>query len=135
MLFRSDQHDQQQQDVTISPAKPPVRTNAMAFLAAVGFVVNLGATGRTFHRWSSEQRIGHSIPVPFLILLIFWLSIVSASFGLFAPPNPTTVVALFLCALAVAGGIFLIEELDRPLSGFIQIPSDSMRKALVEITQ
>ena len=86
-------------------------------------------------RWSLEQRIGHSIPVPFLILLIFWLSIVFASFGLFAPPNPTTVVALFLCALAVAGGIFLIEELDRPLSGFIQIPSDSMRKAVIEITQ
>lgn len=86
-------------------------------------------------RWSLEQRIGHSIPVPFLILLIFWLSIVFASFGLFAPANPPAVVALFLCGLAVAGGIFLIEELDRPLSGFIQIPSDSMRKALVEITQ
>src|SRR5436190_7024259 len=62
-------------------------------------------------RWSLEQRMGHSIPVPFLILLIFWLSIVFASFGLFAPPNPTTVVALFLCGLAVAGGIFLIEEM------------------------
>src|SRR4051812_2412700 len=86
-------------------------------------------------RWALEQRIGHSIPVAFLVLLIFWLAIVFASFGLFAPANPTAIVALFLCSLAVSGGIFLIEELDNPLSGFIQIPSESMRKALVEITQ
>jgi hypothetical protein len=69
-----------------------------------------------------------------LILLIFWLSIVFASFGLFAPANHTALVALFLCSLAVCGGIVLIEELDNPLSGFIRVPSDSMRNALVEIT-
>jgi len=49
-------------------------------------------------RWSLEQRRGHSVPVPFLILLIFWLSIVFASFGLFAPENPTAprrVISLF----------------------------------------
>ena len=84
-------------------------------------------------RWALEQRTGHSIPVPFLVLLIFWLTIVFASFGLFAPANSTTIVALLLCAVAVSGGIVLIEELDNPLSGFIRIPSDSMRKALIEI--
>lgn len=86
-------------------------------------------------RWSLEQRTGHSIPVPFLILLIFWLAIVFASFDLFAPTNSTTIVALFLCSVAVAGGIYLIEELDNPFSGFVQISSDSMRKALLEIAQ
>jgi hypothetical protein len=84
-------------------------------------------------RWKLEQRVGHSIPVPFLVLLIFWLSIVFASFGLFAPANPTVIVALLLCSVAVSGGIYLIEELDKPLSGFIHISPDSMRKALVEI--
>jgi hypothetical protein len=86
-------------------------------------------------RWSLEQRRGHSFPIPFLVLLIFWLSIVFASFGLFAPANPTALVALFLCSVAVSGGIALIEELDNPLSGFIHVPSDSMHKALVEIRQ
>ena len=86
-------------------------------------------------RWSLEQRTGHSTPIPFLVLLIFWLAIVFASFGLFAPGNPTALVALLLCSLAVSGGIVLIEELDKPLSGFIHISSDSMRKALVEIAQ
>ena len=85
-------------------------------------------------RWSLETRAGYSIPVPFLVLLIFWLAIVFASFGLFAPANLTTVVVLFLCCLAVSGGIMLIEELDNPQSGLIQISSASMRKALFEIT-
>lgn len=85
-------------------------------------------------RWALEQRTGHSTPIPFLVLLIFWLAIVFASFGLFAPSNPTTMVALFLCAVAVAGGIFMIEELDNS-RGFIQLPSDAMHRALNEITQ
>lgn len=84
-------------------------------------------------RWALETRSTHSIPVPFLVLLIFWLAIVFASFGLFAPPNATSITALFLCSLAVAGGIFMIEELDRPQSGFVQLPPDSMKRALLEI--
>ena len=86
-------------------------------------------------RWFLEQRLGHSIPVPFLVLLIFWLAIVFASFGLFAPANSTTITALLLCSLAVAGGIVLIQELDNPLSGIIRLPSDSMQSALNEITR
>jgi hypothetical protein len=86
-------------------------------------------------QWSLDQRTGHSIPLPFLILLIFWIAIVFASFELFAPANPTALIALSLCSLAVSGGIVLIGELDNPLSGFIRVPSDSMRKALVEIAQ
>jgi hypothetical protein len=82
-----------------------------------------------------EEHQGHSIPVPFLVLLIFWLVIVFASFGVFTPANATTIVALLLCSVAVAGGIALIEDLDDPSSGFIRFPSDPMRKALVEITR
>ena len=85
--------------------------------------------------WSLETRTGHSIPVPFLVLLIFWLAIVFASFGLFAPFNPTTIVMLLLCSVAVSGGIYLIEELDNPSSGLIQIPPEPMRKAALEIAR
>jgi len=84
-------------------------------------------------RWSLETRTGHSIPVPFLILLVFWLSIVFASFGLFAPPNPTTIVMLLLCSVAVSGAIYFIEELDNPASGLIRISPDVMRNAVNEI--
>ena len=85
-------------------------------------------------RWALEQT-GHSIPVPFLVLLIFWLAIVFASFGLFTPANPTAMVALFLCSVAVAGGIALIEDLSDPRAGLIRFPAESMRKALSEVTR
>ena len=86
-------------------------------------------------RWLLEQHTGNDIPIPFLVLLIFWLTIVFASFGVFAPSNATTVSALLLCAMAVAGGIALIEDLDDPSDGFIRFPADPMRKALVEIAR
>jgi ABC-type amino acid transport system permease subunit len=85
-------------------------------------------------RWLLEQHTGHDIPVPFLVLLIFWLAIVFASFGVFAPANSTTIVALLLCSVAVAGGIALTQDLDDPSSGFIRFPSEPMRKAFSEIT-
>ena len=58
-----------------------------------------------------------------------------ALLGLFAPANRTALVTLFLCSVAVSGGIILIEELDNPLSGLIHVPPDAMRKALVEIAR
>jgi ABC-type amino acid transport system permease subunit len=85
-------------------------------------------------RWALEEP-SHSIPIPFLILLIFWLAVVFASFGLFTPANPTAIVALLLCSLAVAGGIALIEDLSDPYSGFIRLPSEAMHRALVEIAR
>ncbi len=42
-----------------------------------------------------------SLPLPFLGAVVLWLTVLFASFGLFAPRNVTVVVALFLCALAV----------------------------------
>ena len=45
----SDQRDQQQNDVAISPAKPPIRSDPVACRAAVGSIIDLGVTGRTFH--------------------------------------------------------------------------------------
>jgi uncharacterized membrane protein len=86
-------------------------------------------------RWGLETHANHSIPIPFLVLLIFWLAIVFASFGLFAPSNPTTMVALLLCAVAVAGGIFLIEDLDNPGAGFVRLPEDAMKRAHAEINR
>src|SRR5262249_31412630 len=59
------------------------------------------------------EHLGASIPVPFLVVLVFWLSIIFASFGLFAPRNATVITVLCVCALSVSGAIFLILELDR----------------------
>ena len=39
-------------------------------------------------RWSALQQIGSSIQWPFMTILVFWLVIIFASFGLFAPLTP-----------------------------------------------
>jgi hypothetical protein len=79
------------------------------------------------------EQSGRSIPMPFLVLLIFWVTVIFLSFGLFAPRNATVVVTLFLCALSVSGAIFLIMELDRPFGGLIQVSSAPLRNALAII--
>ena len=51
-------------------------------------------------------RAGGGIPMPFLIMLIFWLTIIFASFSLFAPLNPTLVVIICIFALSASGAIY-----------------------------
>jgi Protein of unknown function (DUF4239) len=79
------------------------------------------------------EQGGRSIPMPFLVLLIFWVTVIFLSFGLFAPHNATVIATLFLCALSVSGAIFLIMELDRPFGGIIQISSAPLRNAMDNI--
>src|SRR5262249_32826135 len=38
-------------------------------------------------RWLLVEQEGNGIPMPFLVLLIFWVTVIFVSFGLFAPPN------------------------------------------------
>lgn len=84
-------------------------------------------------RWLLFEQTGRSIPTPFLIVVIFWLSVIFISFGLMAPRNATVIITLLICALSVSGAIVLIMELDRPFDGLIQITSSSMRDALTHL--
>jgi len=86
-------------------------------------------------RWTVGAALGTSIPTAFLSLLLFWLTITFASFGLFAPPNPTVVSALFMCALSVAGAVFLILELDQPFDGLIRVSPEPLKYALSHLNQ
>lgn len=84
-------------------------------------------------RWLLIERDKSAVPGPFLVLLIFWLSILFASFGLFSPRNATAVTALFLCSVAVAGGIFMILELAAPSEGVIRPSLVPLRAAIGEL--
>jgi hypothetical protein len=79
------------------------------------------------------EQLGSSIPVPFLVVLVFWLSIIFASFGLFSPRNGTVIAALCVCALSVAAAIFLILELDRSFEGLLQVSGAPLRAALAQL--
>jgi hypothetical protein len=75
------------------------------------------------------------IPAVFLIVLVLWLSIMFAGFGLVTARNPTVLVTLFLCALSVAGAVLMIEELNRPLEGLMKVSSAPVRYALAHLGQ
>jgi hypothetical protein len=84
-------------------------------------------------RWLLFAQSGTSISTPFLVIVVFWLTVLYLSFGLFAPRNPTAVVTLVVSALSVAGAMFLILDLDHPFSGFMQIPDTPLRNALAAL--
>ncbi len=95
---------------------------------ALKMTIELGQT-----RWLLYEQGGRSIPMPFLALLVFWVTIIFLSFGLFAPPNATVIAILFLCTLSVSGAIFLILELDRPFGGLIEISDAPLRNAIAHL--
>ena len=68
-------------------------------------------------------------------MLVFWLAIIFASLGLFAPRNGTVYTIIFVCALSVATAIFLILEMDQPFEGLLQIPDAPLRSALAEMSR
>jgi hypothetical protein len=79
------------------------------------------------------EQAGSSIPKPFLVVMVFWLTVIFVSFSLFAPRNATVIATLFVCALSVSGAIFLILELDSPFSGLLQISDAPLRNAIALI--
>ena len=86
-------------------------------------------------RWLLIVEGEGAIPTPFLVVLVLWLSVIFAGFGLLSAKNATVVAILFLCALSVSGAIFLIEEMDRPLEGLMKVSSAPMRNALAHLGQ
>jgi hypothetical protein len=84
-------------------------------------------------RWLLSYEEESTISAPFLIVLIFWLSVLFVTFGLFSPWNATVVTVLFICAVSLAAAIFLIVEMDRPFHGLIQISGKPLRDALSQI--
>lgn len=86
-------------------------------------------------RWMLLQPDQSSIPTPFLVVLVLWLSILFSGFGLVGDNNRTVIVTLLVCTLSVSSAIFLIEDIAHPLEGFMQISQAPARSALSYLGQ
>ncbi len=75
------------------------------------------------------------MPILFLVVVIFWLTVTFGSFGLYAQLNASVIAVLFVAALSVAAAVFLILELDGPFDGLIKISSGPLRYALSQLGQ
>ena len=68
-------------------------------------------------------------------LLVLWLVLLFASYGLFAPRHATTMVMLLLSSAATAGAIALIIDLERPIGGFVGLSAEPMEHAVAELSR
>ncbi len=84
-------------------------------------------------RWTVIEDARSTISIPFLAVLVLWLTILFVSFGLTAPRNKLVYVMISLCAFAIGAAIFVILEMATPLTGFIIISSQPMRDALAHM--
>ncbi len=86
-------------------------------------------------RWLLVEGSQNQLPVALLVVLLFWLGMLFASFSLFAPRNATVITVLFVCACSVSAAIFLVLEMSHPLQGTIKISSAPLLKALEHLGQ
>jgi len=73
---------------------------------------------------------GKPIPMPFLVVLVSWLTIIFVTFSLFADSNAATITALGVFAFSAAAAIFLILELGQPFAGLMMISDEPLRSVL-----
>jgi hypothetical protein len=97
---------------------------------AIALAIELGRTRQLMLAQSYS-----SISTPLMAVVVFWLTINFLSLGLFAQRNAVVTAALFVCALSVAGAIFLILEMDRPYEGLIRISDAPLQNALTHMGQ
>jgi hypothetical protein len=84
-------------------------------------------------RLFSQQET--ALPVPLLVVLVFWLSILFFGYGLLAADNGTVVAILFVCAASVSAAVFLMLELTTPFTGIMRVSGKPLRDALALIGQ
>jgi hypothetical protein len=84
-------------------------------------------------RWLTIEQAQVSLPTAFLVILLFWLAVLFVCIGLFAPPNKTVIVIMLVCAISVAGAVFLVREMNRPLQGVMKVSSAPLIKALEQL--
>jgi len=81
-------------------------------------------------RWRMLATSAGAVPPAFLTVVIFWLMATFTSFGLYAPRNLTVLGVLFVASVSVGAAVFLILELDGPLTGVVRISPEPLRIAL-----
>jgi hypothetical protein len=86
-------------------------------------------------RWKLIEDAYTSISMPFYLVLVFWLAVAFASFGLSAPRNMIAFVMLGLGAVSIASAIFVIVDLDTPFTGLFSVSSQPLRHALAHLSR
>jgi len=109
---------------------PTTDVQRMAKAEALQILSNLAHT-----RWLLVTQKGSSIPLPFLVVLVFWFAVIFGSMSLMAPRNGTVYAVIVVCALSVSSAIFLIMELDTPFEGLLRISDAPLQSAIAQLKE
>ena len=71
-----------------------------------------------------------AIPNALMMLMLLWLILLFASFGLFAPRHLTCIIVLLLSSGAASGAVLLIIELETPNYGFVHLTPEPLLHAI-----
>ena len=74
-----------------------------------------------------------AIPMPFFVVLVFWLTVIFGSFCLFAEASRTVISTVLVFALSVSSALFLIVDLSHPFEGLMQVSDHHLRVVLPEL--
>jgi hypothetical protein len=108
--------------------RPATETQRAIHARATAIGNDLGAI-----RWQVYVRSGSTIPLAFLMVLVFWQTAMFAGLGLVASRNATNGAAIAVGAVSLAAAIFLILELDTPYEGVIRISDAPLRLAIEQL--
>jgi hypothetical protein len=86
-------------------------------------------------RWLMYEQGTTMVCKPLVVAVVFWLTFIFLSWGLFAPANGTVVATFFIAAVSVSVALFLVQEMYMPYAGIIRISSDPLRAALSQLGQ
>jgi hypothetical protein len=83
--------------------------------------------------WMLVESDAQGLPTAFMVILVFWLTWLFATFGLHAPANPTVIAVMFICSVSVATAVFLVIDMAHPYIGFIHVSDAPLRAALAHL--
>jgi hypothetical protein len=86
-------------------------------------------------RWLMIEETTMKVSPIVLLVIIFWMTCIFVSWGLYSPKNATALTALMVSAFSVAAAILLIVELYTPYSGLLRVASEPLRFAYETLSQ
>jgi hypothetical protein len=84
-------------------------------------------------RWALIEQSEGTIPMPLILLLLSWLTLIFGSFGYRAPGNVVVTTSFVVSAALIAGAIYLILDMDVPFDGTIQVSPAPLVRAEAEM--
>jgi hypothetical protein len=79
-------------------------------------------------RWAFAVKAA-SVPATFLIVVVAWILLEFLALGLFCPRSTSVFLAVGFAAMVVSSSMFLILELEDPVTGIMRVPLESLELA------